>query len=234
MRNLFLHSFQFIKDILFPVFCIECNLEGTLLCQKCSFFLPRSGIYLCPVCRADAPLGRPCVTCQSLTPLSFHVALGVFEENNLLGKLIYSYKYNFLDDAMIFFDRSIKEFIEKNKSIFSEVQIIIPVPLHRRRFAERGFNQAEKIGESVSRYLSLPLENRVKRKRATRQQAKLGRNERLQNLHDAFVLEKNIVAGKNILLIDDVLTTGSTLNECAKILREAGAHDVSAFTLARG
>jgi ComF family protein len=162
------------------------------------------------------------------------MALGLFEETNLLGRLIYSYKYNFLDEALPVFDRFIREFIEKERQIFSQIDLVVPVPLHRRRLAERGFNQAEKIGEIVSKYLGVSLEDVVKRKRATRQQAKLGRSERLQNMQDAFVLKNNIVVGKNILLIDDVLTTGSTLNECAKVLRDSGAQTVLAFTLARG
>lgn len=234
MKNLFSIFSKIIKDALFPIFCLQCNREGTLLCEECSFFVERRGLSLCPVCRADAARGRPCPACQDKTLLSSHIALGLFEETNLLGRLIYSYKYNFLDEALPLFDRFIREFIEKNRELFSQVDLIVPVPLHRRRFAERGFNQAEKIGEIVSKYLGVPLQNVLKRKRATRQQAKLGRSERVDNMQDAFVLKNNIVVGKNILLIDDVLTTGSTLFECAKVLRANGAREGSAFTLARG
>ncbi len=234
MNNIFSIFSKIIKDALFPIFCLQCNREGTLLCEECSFFVERKGIFLCPVCRADAARGRPCAQCEKKTPLGSHMALGLFEETNLLGRLIYSYKYNFLDEALPVFDRFIREFIEKERQIFSQIDLVVPVPLHRRRLAERGFNQAEKIGEIVSKYLGVSLEDVVKRKRATRQQAKLGRSERLQNMQDAFVLKNNIVVGKNILLIDDVLTTGSTLNECAKVLRDSGAQTVLAFTLARG
>jgi ComF family protein len=115
-----------------------------------------------------------------------------------------------------------------------QFDIIVPVPLHPTRQRERGFNQAGLLAELLSTRISIPCKRVLKRIRYTTTQTALDRAERMENLHNAFRLRKNAdVRGLHVLLIDDVLTTGSTLSECARVLKRAGAISVHAATAAR-
>jgi len=110
----------------------------------------------------------------------------------------------------------------------------VPVPLHPARQRERGFNQASLLAELLSAQTSIPVKPLLERTRYTTTQTALDRSERMENLHNAFRLRKNAdVRGWRVLLVDDVLTTGSTLNECARILKRASAFSVHAATAAR-
>jgi len=112
---------------------------------------------------------------------------------------------------------------------------VIPVPLDKKRKRERDFNQSELLAKTICRYINIPLELHVLQRIIQQQpQSILHRKERLQNLKGAFIAKRaDRIAGKHILLVDDVLTTGSTVNECARVLKEAGAHAITTFTLAR-
>ena len=112
--------------------------------------------------------------------------------------------------------------------------LVVPVPLHPTRERERGFNQATLLAELLARQAAMPLSAALERIRYTITQTAYDRAERMENLHDAFRLRKNMnVRELHVLLIDDVLTTGSTLSECARVLKEAGAISVYAATAAR-
>lgn len=111
--------------------------------------------------------------------------------------------------------------------------VLVPVPLHPRRFQERGFNQSELLGWEVSRLLGWPLEGQsLLRVRATHRQARLGRSQREQNLNGAFAVRAGWAAPGHVVLIDDVYTTGATASACAEALVRAGARRVDILTLA--
>jgi ComF family protein len=116
-----------------------------------------------------------------------------------------------------------------------DVDVILPVPLHRTRLRAREFNQSLLLADQLGRYLTLPVSaTNLVRTAATEPQTTLTRQARLQNLKKAFAVQKpQAIAGKRILLVDDVFTTGTTVNECAKTLRKAGSGPVFALTLAR-
>jgi competence protein ComFC len=112
--------------------------------------------------------------------------------------------------------------------------LVIPVPLHRARLRERGFNQAEILAKILAQKINVPLSRALERVRYTTTQTAFDRVERMENLRGAFRLRKKIgVRGLHVLLVDDILTTGSTLSECARVLREAGTQSVYAVTAAR-
>lgn len=112
---------------------------------------------------------------------------------------------------------------------------VVPVPLHPLRRREREFNQAEVLGRELARKNNLAFCEALERLRYTVTQTHFDRRRRMQNLRDAFGLRRNApVQGKDLLLVDDVLTTGSTLDECARVLLAAGARSVRALTVARG
>jgi ComF family protein len=112
---------------------------------------------------------------------------------------------------------------------------LVPVPLFATREREREFNQSEILARQLQKRCKLPIVKALRRIRSTTTQTHFDRRMRMQNLRDAFALRQNVsVQGQKLLLVDDVFTTGSTLDECARVLREGGAHSVCALTLARG
>ena len=117
----------------------------------------------------------------------------------------------------------------------SEFSLIIPIPLHPKKLRERGFNQSLVLGREIAKKFSIPIDfDTLIRKNDTKPQVNLGRSERMKNVKGAFMVrQKERIEGERILLVDDVYTTGSTVNECARVLRAAKASDVAVLTLAR-
>jgi len=157
----------------------------------------------------------------------------VYEEHGLIGKLIHALKYFYAEDVKEIFDHIVTQFIQENRALFEHVDAVVPVPLHKRRHAERGFNQAALVGMIVARELGVPHDASVRRVRYTKQQVKLSKYERVQNVKDVFECKKDMLY-EHVLLVDDVFTTGSTLQSCAKALVEGGVEKVSGFSMARG
>jgi len=117
-----------------------------------------------------------------------------------------------------------------------EIDAIVPVPLHPRKLRQREFNQAEYLADGLSRALNVPVVKRnLRRIKDTATQTKLDAESRMKNLRDAFaVRDESTFAGKRLVILDDVFTTGATMDSCAKVLRGAGAKDVIALAVARG
>jgi len=115
------------------------------------------------------------------------------------------------------------------------IDAIVPVPLHAARKRERGFNQAAVLAELLARKAGKPVVHALERIRYTSTQTQFDRNTRMENLRNAFRMRQNVpVRNLHLLLIDDVLTTGSTVDECARVLKQAGAASVRVATVARG
>jgi len=153
-----------------------------------------------------------------------------------MKELIHTFKYasgglrlgNFLSNIMNNSIRSYPGFTEG-------VEIVTFVPLYNNRLRERGFNQSKVLAAGISRELEIPVMDCLDKIKNTKHQSELDRSDRLSNLTGAFrVRDPQDITGKIILLIDDVMTTGSTLNECARVLLDDGAKEVRCFTLARG
>lgn len=223
------------KDYIFPVYCLGCEKEGVWLCDMCLKRIDRGGIFCCPVCHADTSGGKCCERCQDKSILYSQISIVPYLEDSLMGNLIAALKYQYAEDVKSAIKKTIEQFMDSHQSIFESVDYVVPIPLHKKRFAERGYNQAELIADIVADKLGIPMKKVLLRKRATKQQAKLKRDERLSNLKNAFELvEGEEVAGKKILLVDDVYTTGSTMGECAKVIKNNGCHTVVGFSVARG
>jgi len=225
--------FDSIKDIFFPVHCLNCAKEGDFVCEECLKTLDLSGVFCCPLCHKDTFLGDYCDDCQPLF-LDNHWAVTKYDEQALIGEIMHTFKYQYVEELEKTIDKMIKFFLEQHK--IEKIDCVTFVPLHGRRYVERGFNQAEKIAIILAKYLDKPVINLLKRSRYTKPQAKFNRKERLQNLKDAFDFnyKSQDLGSKNVLLVDDVFTTGSTMQECAKVLKENKIAKVTGFSLARG
>lgn len=252
---------KLIKDVLFPKYCLECGQEGEWLCQKCLKILrlvikPQ---FFCPHCYKDNFSGRACPPslpvpqnrseaeaerrterracpdCRPHTFLDRALSVGQYEEK-LMSKLVKLFKYNFVEETGPILNCLIQDFARQNLTLFSspmEEYLIVPVPLHRRRYAWRGFNQAEILSRFWSKSLGLDVDRRLLfRCRHTKTQVKLSGDGRRKNLVGAFTVKKPLSRSR-IILVDDVFTTGSTLQECARVLKSAGAQEVWGLTLAR-
>ncbi|MFA5211365.1 MAG: ComF family protein [Patescibacteria group bacterium] len=229
---------KFVKDILFPIFCLSCEkVEETYLCEKCFEKLDFSGVFECSVCHKKSHFGEVCNKCKIKTSLDFEIAIFEYQEKYLIAKILHEFKYNFVEDLKNILEIFIDNFLQKNLDYFLDIDFIVPIPLHKKRFAERGFNQSEIIAKILAKKINKPVLNFLKRNRYTLQQAKLDREGRLKNLEDSFEIIKNIdfdLENKNILLVDDVFTTGTTMGEAAKILKQNKIKIVKGFTIGRG
>lgn len=229
------------NNCLFPVFCLQCKKEGEWWCEKCITDCKNTLALYCPVCHLKNDDGKPCFKCKAETSLNGVAAFFDYDEQSIIGQLIKKFKYGFVYDIgstwEIIANLYIK-FLITNLKINSSSFCVIPVPLHKKRFKERGFNQAEIMAEKIiknfqnNELVCLDKVN-LSRQKQTKQQAKLNRVERIQNLKDAFIWSGKVVAPKTVLLIDDVYTSGTTMNECAKILKKNGTQKVYGIVIAR-
>ena len=154
--------------------------------------------------------------------------------DDALKELVHSFKYKGKTVLANIFSKLMIDYIKDNPEI-TDVDLVTVVPLYKDRLREREFNQSLLIANPISKECSIMLTNTLEKTRTTRYQNELMKSERLKNLEGAFsVSSKTDIKDKNILLIDDIMTTGSTLGECAKTLLNGGAKSVKCFTLARG
>ena len=167
--------------------------------------------------------------------LSFQFATSAFRSRSVVRDLIHQFKYSRKTHLRRLLARMLAEGFRDPRVAALAPDAIVPVPLHPTRLREREFNQAEVLAELAAERLGLPVDNCLQRTRYTLTQTDFHREERFANLEEAFALRRGAqVDGKVLALVDDVLTTGSTADACARVLREAGASAVVVITVARG
>lgn len=164
----------------------------------------------------------------------FEELISIFKYEGIIREKIIQYKFG--DRA--YMNNTFAKIILKNEKIcglLKKYDIIIPVPIHKKRKAQRGYNQTQLIANKISKCLNIKLCNNVLVKnKNTIAQSKLNKKKRVQNIKGAFkILNSEKIKGKDILLLDDIYTTGSTANECSKILKKAGAKTVGVLTIAK-
>ncbi len=165
----------------------------------------------------------------------FDFATAAYRSRGVVRNLIHQFKYSRQVHLRHLLGRMLAEGFRDARLSDLRPEIIVPVPLHPTRQREREFNQAEVLALLAGRRLGLPVEAPLRRTRYTLTQTHFHREERFGNLQGAFALRRGArVEGKVIALVDDVLTTGSTADACARVLREAGASAVVVITVARG
>ncbi|PJB99232.1 MAG: hypothetical protein CO077_02870 [Candidatus Nealsonbacteria bacterium CG_4_9_14_0_8_um_filter_35_12] len=223
---------KFFLDILFPKFCFNCGKEGSYLCEDCFSMLEISEIH-------------QKYSTKSLTDLYFALPY----QNILAKKLIRRFKYEpfikELAETLVLLIITHFQLLDNKPNLANF--ILIPIPLNEKRRRWRGFNQAEEIGKELSKFLparlasqgeaggKLPLvSDCLLRVKNNYPQVELSEKERKENVKDIFFCQnKKEIFGKKILLVDDVYTTGATMEEAARILKESGAKEVRGIVVAR-
>lgn len=208
--------------------CLLCGADGgaAQLCAPCDEELPRLPRGRCAVCAIPLASGAVCGACLD-SPPRFARVVAPFSYRFPLDALIHAYKYG----GRLAHARVLGAALAA--VVAPDVDVIVPMPLARKRMAERGFNQALEIARVVARAIGLPLLPLACRKVVeTPPQAALPWKERAKNVRRAFVCDADL-RGKRVAVVDDVLTTGATLNELARVLRRAGAIEVAGWVVAR-
>lgn len=227
------HSFI---DLLFPPFCPLCrkNLHKYEICSDCIVGFEPVKSPCCTICGipflTDTGDDHPCGSCISDRP-HFDLAASLYIYEGELAEAIKRLKYS----GKTSLAGPLTDLLLNHKITLSLFDNIIAVPLHKSRLRERGFNQSQLLASHLGKKLSIAANPFIlERIRPTLPQVGMKRAERLKNVRNAFALRRGAsVAGKSVLLIDDVYTTGATVMECSRVLKKAGAKEVKVLTLAR-
>jgi ComF family protein len=205
-----------------------------MVCE-CELNAPQN-VHLCNECAHDLPFNtEPVVLADGNEKQYFHRAFAPFLYKDQITDLVLNLKYN--SNGMI--AETIAPYLAgawlKEHSIHDTDFTLVPVPLCKSRRRKRGYNQATLLAIAVSKYLSMPVdENAIVRKRKTTVQKHMSVSERQKNLAGAFAVPNPAaIAGKKFIIVDDVFTSGSTVNECAKLLSAAGAVEINALVAAK-
>ncbi len=230
-----------IVSLFIPYKCPGCGTAGEhFICPECDKKIKRIAEPYCKRCGRPLPPGvretADCRECRE-AKMKFDVCRSVFQYQPPVDELVRKFKFsrNFaagrrLMDGACEIALSDPEYFAG----FDASAGIVPVPLHPFRYIRRGFNQSEYFSEGFSRMWSVEIMPCLIRRRHTRPQSLLPLKERAKNVRGAFSVRKNTaLSGKRIILVDDVMTTGATIRECSRILKEAGAGEVYVLTIAR-
>jgi ComF family protein len=214
---------------LLPQDCFLCAAPAgeVLLCKACIASLPQMPAALCPRCALPAPDSSVCGACMKRAP-HFDATHAVFRYEFPLDRMIHALKYAHRLSCAGFLGRMLAQ-----ADLRFRPDLIVPVPLSGARLAERGFNQALEIARPLLRILDAPAElTHIHRSRDTTPQASLPWKQRVKNVRHAFECEIDLT-GRTVLVVDDVMTTGATLDELARTLKAHGAVHVENLVVAR-
>ena len=235
------NPFRGLVSLIYPASCAVCSAAvepGENLCVVCEEKTPRISPPFCAKCSqpfaGDITGSFICANCEG-RGLHFDAAVSVFRSRGVVRKVIHDFKYGRQLHLRHLVGRWLSEALADSRFAGQRFDLLVPVPLHPARQRERGFNQAELLALELRRECGVPLGKVLQRTRYTTTQTQFDRSERMENLRGAFRLRRGCnVQDLRMLLVDDVLTTGSTLSECASVLKKAGALSVHAATAARG
>lgn len=229
-----------IVSLLYPPVCTNCAepvAAGEYLCDACDDTILRIAPPFCAKCSEPfaGAIMNPfdCANCAHRT-LYFDAAVAAYRSRGIVRRVVLDFKYGRQIHLRHLVASWLFAALNDSRLRGRQFDIIVPVPLHPARERERGFNQAALLADLASPKMSVTAKPLLERTRYTTTQTAFDRTERMENLRGAFRLRRNTtVRHSRVLLIDDVLTTGSTVSECARILKEGGALSVHAATAAR-
>jgi len=227
----FQKSGQLVLDLLYPPRCVNCASTEDWFCNNC---LNQMALITPPVCqRCGTPLSNS--QCKECAHNPLYAIDGIrsasYFEDNPIRSAIHFLKYRDHKAVASILGQILADTYGNYQF---QADVIVPVPLHSARYKERGYNQCELLVKRLAVNLDLPLDTTtLQRTRMTKSQMTLGISERHQNVKEAFACRDDQLAGRRVLLVDDVCTTGSTLDACAAALKGSGATSVWGLTLAR-
>ena len=219
-----------ILDFISPRLCVVCGhrLAPTerSLCGVCLFHLPRTDFHQKPL---DNPMAQ---LFWGLAPIEKAAALFYYHPHSETAQLVYRLKYNNRPDIGEDMGRMMANELQAT-DFFSDIDVLLPVPLASKRLRQRGYNQSEQLAIGISDITHLPIVSKVlRRKHFQQSQTTLNRWQRQENVTDTFQLkEEHLLQGKHVLLIDDICTTGATLIACANVLKDIEDIRISVLTL---
>ena len=245
-------------DILYPPFCVGCGDDGLWGCNNCVKGMKFLVEQVCPVCRHDVTGGYVCDGCSSKSAscLTGLWAAVRYRETEIESRLIHTLKYDFVTDTV---PTICEIMVNALPDIKTDDFVLSYVPLHAKRQLWRGFNQSQLMAEYIGNSLGISVVDLLERTSFVKAQMELGRDERMANVQGAFRMKQfcgdsgRIIdrsadqkllsvsrigafehdLPKKVIVIDDVATTLSTLNECARVLKDAGVNEVFGFVFAR-
>lgn len=232
-----------IINIIYPPICVGCNKpmhhtkNNIFLCSQCYYNIKRHTPPFCQKCgrgliEAENIIKGICPTCIDRR-YHFQRAYSICSYEGTIKELIHKFKYSQKLHYKIIFEKLCSEFIDAFK-ILSDIDIIIPIPLHSARLREREYNQSQILSSILSNIINKPVvSNLLMRVRNTKPQVALDEKSRIENICGCFSVKNNqMLKSRNILLVDDVLTTGITLSEAAKSIKEFKPNNIFAFAMA--
>lgn len=230
-----------IKRLLYGMFprrcpiCDKCINSNIDICSKCEGKLQFLKEPKCKKCGKpiDAEEKEYCMDCEKSNHL-YETGIGAYVYSNEVKQSIYKFKYYNRRDFSEFYGRSIATHFQKEIEYWN-ADVIIPIPIHRKKLVSRGYNQAELFARELSKWLQIPTDSHLLvRVLNTKPQKELGNNDRSKNLKNAFKLTENVVKYNKVILVDDIYTTGSTIDACSEVLLLGGAKKIYFISLGIG
>jgi len=218
-------------DLFFPRWCVGCGKEGVLICYSCRQSLTQIIPPLCPICGRPQSKSTICPVCTE-RQANIDGIRSPFRFGGVIRQAIHEFKYRNLRVLAAPLARLLDDYLNTNPI---QGEVMVPVPLHPKRLRERGYNQSNLLARELSKLNKLPVvDNCLIRLRHTHPQARTSTaDERRSNVAGSFSCRDNRLRDKRVLLIDDVSTSGATLDACALALKKAGADSVWGLALAR-
>ncbi|MGA2367713.1 MAG: ComF family protein [Dehalococcoidia bacterium] len=221
-----------VIDLFFPRECLGCGKIGGFICNSCAKKLPRIYPPLCQRCGRPETSGRYCQECWGKQNNRIDAIRSVFVFEGTIRAAIHELKYRNLRAISAILGEYMATYYRDNGL---KGDCLLPVPLHEKRIRERGYNQSELLAKEIAKHIGVPVKGQlVMRVRNNMPQARTSSaEERRVNMENVFSCQGLEVAGQDIIVVDDVCTSGNTLEACATVLKAAGAKSVIGFTLAR-
>lgn len=223
-----------LLDLIFPKECLGCKKEGCFLCENCYQNIEINPEDNCVVCEKKVRVqNQICDHC--LRDYSFDNVFVMGKYEGVIKNLIGAIKFDYIEEISVKIAKIFAKSLDRAQLADKlNKQVIIAIPLHKKRFLERGFNQAALIAAEIAEILDMNFNTQcMKRIKNTKQQANLKKDERIENMKQAFCASFDKVP-ETVYLFDDVFTTGQTMNEAARALKAAGVKQVNVLALAHG
>ena len=227
-----------ILDTFFPISCFGCGAPDLWLCKSCQQKIKLKDQQFCPVCEKNiTPDGQVCFTCKRKSPLNGLLVATSYQEP-LVSKMVHLFKYRFIMELSPPLTEIVVRAIQSCDLPLPD--LIVPIPLHRRRLRWRGFNQstllAEELAEKIlpDTKLEISTDALIRQRYTLPQMTLKDHRQRNANIQNAFIVtDSSKIKNKRILLVDDITTTGSTIFECARTLKKAGAKEIYGVVIAK-